>query len=220
MGFGQSIASLVPLTIHYSGLEFLASICHIAARSFNRCIPRHKVFTPGSPSLLRPKKPPNWAIQRTHSDHQQALTISFAGAESNRNHPKSWHTHVPTTFILLLIPYFSRATASEDHSTIHPQPHRDYDTEASPIFGQLEQLLFTVIVIAHTTYQLVPINWLHFCYMLPCFRYMVPWTTIISMVSNKSNPGLKELKLCNKIPVSLTYSYFHLLRKMRLRDRD
>jgi len=41
--------------------------CQIAAMSSSRCNPNHKVFTPGSPSLFRPKKPPNRAIQRTQS---------------------------------------------------------------------------------------------------------------------------------------------------------
>jgi hypothetical protein len=37
----------------------------VCAMSCNRRRPCQSVFTPGSPSCLRPKKPPSWAIQRT-----------------------------------------------------------------------------------------------------------------------------------------------------------
>jgi hypothetical protein len=37
----------------------------VSTMSWSRMKPRHKTLTPGSPSLLRPKKPPNSPIQRT-----------------------------------------------------------------------------------------------------------------------------------------------------------
>ena len=37
---------------------------HMAMMSWRRSMPRHKVLTPGSPSPLRPRKPPRAAIQR------------------------------------------------------------------------------------------------------------------------------------------------------------
>ena len=40
-------------------------IRYIVVRSRNRRNPRHNTVTPGSPSRLRPRKPPNCAIQRT-----------------------------------------------------------------------------------------------------------------------------------------------------------
>lgn len=37
----------------------------VSAISCNLCQPRQITVMPGSPSRLRPRKPPNWAIQRT-----------------------------------------------------------------------------------------------------------------------------------------------------------
>lgn len=39
--------------------------CSQWAKSCRRCQPRQMAVMPGSPSDLRPKKPPSWAIQRT-----------------------------------------------------------------------------------------------------------------------------------------------------------
>src|SRR5207237_5609180 len=41
--------------------------CQNAATSLTTTQPRHSVLIPGSPSPLRPKKPPFLAIHRTHS---------------------------------------------------------------------------------------------------------------------------------------------------------
>ena len=38
--------------------------CNAVATSITRCNPCQIVLTPGSPSLLRPRKPPSWAINR------------------------------------------------------------------------------------------------------------------------------------------------------------
>ena len=51
-----------PLSTH----SFLIN-CHPITMSLSRCHPRHSVFTPGSPSPLRPKNPPNDAIARIPS---------------------------------------------------------------------------------------------------------------------------------------------------------
>ena len=41
--------------------------CNAVATSITRCKPCHIVLTPGSPSLLRARKPPSWAISRRTS---------------------------------------------------------------------------------------------------------------------------------------------------------
>ena len=50
-----------------AGLARLRITKYIAAKSSNRCKPSHKVCVPGSPSALRPRKPPKLATMRTAS---------------------------------------------------------------------------------------------------------------------------------------------------------